>query len=143
MKNSLYILIIFISFSNAVVAQTETRQIRKEVQMEMLNDVVTLTIKTIDGDKITEEVYTGEEADKMLIELEKVDEGKIVSSEEVREEFMVEEVEGITKLSIRRTENGNETEEVFFGLEADKKIKELETRENAPIKIEMEEHTNE
>lgn len=148
MKNALYILITFISlsFSNEVVAQSETRQIRKEVQMEMLNDVVTLTIKTTDGDKITEEVYTGEEAEKMLAELEKVDEGQIVSSQEVREEFMIEEVEGITKLTIRRTEDGNETEEVFFGPEADKKINELETRENAPIKIELEveeEHSNE
>ena len=140
MKNALFILITLfaLSFSNEIAAQSETRQVRKEVQMEMLDDVITLTITTTDGDKITEEVYTGEEAEKKLAELEKVDEEKIVSSQEVREEFMMEEIEGITKLTIRRVENGNETEEVFFGAEADEKIKELETRENAPIKIEME-----
>ena len=148
MKNGLYLIITFISLSlsNGVIAQSETRQIRKEVQMEMLDDVITLTITTIDGDKITEEIYTGEEAKQMLVELEKVDEKKIVSSQEVREEFIMEEVEGINKLTIRRTENGNETEEVFFGPQADKKMKELESRENAPIKIEMEieeEHSNE
>ena len=105
--------------------------------MEMLNDVVTLTVTTTDGDVITKEVFTGEEAEKKLAELEQVDESKIVSSKEVREEIHVEEVDGITKLTIRRVENGNETEELFFGPEADKKIKELETRENAPIKIEI------
>jgi len=148
MKNALFILVtlIALSFSNEIAAQSETRQIRKEVQMEMLDDVITLTITTIDGDKVTEEIYTGEEAKQMLVELEKVDEKKIVSSQEVREEFIMEEVEGINKLTIRRTENGNETEEVFFGPQADKKMKELESRENAPIKIEMEieeEHSNE
>mgnify|MGYP000064486443 CR=1 FL=1 len=99
MKNALFILVtlIALSFSNEIAAQSETRQVRKEVQMEMLDDVITLTITTTDGDKITEEVYTGEEAEKKLAELEKVDEEKIVSSQEVREEFMMEEIEGITK----------------------------------------------
>ena len=139
MKNGLLILVgtMALTLSNAVFGQSETRQIRKEVQMEMLNDVVTLTVTTTDGDVITTEVFTGEEAEKKLAELEQVDESKIVSSKEVREEIHVEEVDGITKLTIRRVENGNETEELFFGPEADKKIKELETRENAPIKIEI------
>ncbi len=139
MKNGLLILVgtMALTLSNAVFGQSETRQIRKEVQMEMLNDVVTLTVTTTDGDVITKEVFTGEEAEKKLAELEQVDESKIVSSKEVREEIHVEEVDGITKLTIRRVENGNETEELFFGPEADKKIKELETRENAPIKIEI------
>jgi hypothetical protein len=148
MKNGLYLIITFISLSlsNGVIAQSETRQIRKEVQMEMLDDVITLTITTTDGEKITEEIYTGEEAKQMLAELEKVDEEKIVSSQEVREEFIMEEVEGINKLTIRRTADGIETEELFFGPEADKKIKELESRQNTPIKIEMnteEDHSHE
>ena len=56
MKNGLYLIITFISLSlsNGVIAQSETRQIRKEVQMEMLDDVITLTITTTDGEKITE-----------------------------------------------------------------------------------------
>lgn len=146
MKNTILLFALVISsFTNETFAQGDTRQIRKEVQMEMLDDVITLTITTTDGDIITEEIYTGEEAEKMLVELEKVDEEKIVSSQEVREEFIIEEVDGVNRLTIRRTENGTETEEVFFGLEADKKLKELESRENAPIKIEMEieeEHSN-
>ena len=62
MKNGLYLIITFISLSlsNGVIAQSETRQIRKEVQMEMLDDVITLTITTTDGEKITEEIYTGD-----------------------------------------------------------------------------------
>ena len=62
------------------------------------------------------------------------------------EEFIMEEVEGINKLTIRRTADGIETEELFFGPEADKKIKELESRQNTPIKIEMnteEDHSHE
>jgi len=135
--------LVTISLLNISFAQGDTRQIRKEVQMELLNDEITLTITTTDGDKITSEIFTGEEAELKLAELEKVDAEKIVSSQEVREEFKIEEIEGITKLTIRRIENGNETEEVFFGPEADKKIIELETRENAPIKIEMEEEQSE
>lgn len=118
---------------------SETKQIRKEVQMEQLNDSIVLTIKTIDGDNITQEIYTGESAEKMLEELEKVDEDKIVSNQEVKEEIHLEEVEGIKKLTINRTENGEVSEEVYFGEEADKKIKEIESRENMNIKISTEE----
>ncbi len=131
--------LITISLLNETFAQGDTRQIRKEVHMEMLNDEITLTITTTDEDKITSEVFIGVEAELKLAELEKVDEEKIVSSQEIREEFKIEDVNGISKLTIRRIENGNETEAVFFGPDADKKINELENRENAPIKIEMEE----
>ena len=57
-------------------------------------------IKLDRPDKITEEVYTGEEAEKMLAELQKVDEEKIVSSQEVKEEIHIEDVEGI-KIKIK------------------------------------------
>jgi len=130
---------LIVLFGSNVIAQNETKQIRKEVQMEKINDSVTLTIKTIDGNKITEEVFTGEEAEKMLAELEKVDEKKIVSSQEIKEEIHIEEVEGIKKLTITRTENGEISETVYFGEEADKKIAEIESRENNPIKVVMEE----
>ena len=139
MKNTILLFVLVtISVFNETFAQGDTRQIRKEVNMEMLDDEITLTITTTDGDRITSEVFTGEEAELKLAELEMVDAEKIVSSQEVREEFKIEDVEGITKLTIRRIENGNETEEVFIGPDADKKINELETRENTPIKIEME-----
>ena len=59
MKNALFILVtlIALSFSNEIAAQSETRQIRKEVQMEMLDDVITLTITTIDGDKVRRNLH--------------------------------------------------------------------------------------
>lgn len=141
MKNGFILLgtMFCILFTQEAFSQGDTREIRKEVQMEMLNDEITLTIKTVDGEKITEEVFKGEEAQKMLAELEKVDEEKIVSRQEMKEEINVEEVEGVTKVTIRRTENGTTTEEVFFGADAENKIHELEMRENAPIKINMEE----
>ncbi len=138
MKN-LVVIVICILGMNVMAQKSEIRQIRKEVQMEQLNDSIVLTIKTIDGDKITEEVYTGEEAEKMLAELQKVDEEKIVSSQEVKEEIHIEDVEGIKKLTIKRTENGEISEQVYFGADADEKIKEMENRENMPIKIVMEE----
>lgn len=132
MKNGIILLftLFSLSFSNEALAQSDTRQIRKEVQMEKLNDKITLTIKTIDGDKVTEEVYTGEEAEKMLAELEKVDEKKIVSSQEVKEEINIEEIDGLKRVIVRRTENGTVTEEILTGEAADKKIKEIEMREN-------------
>lgn len=138
MKNLLVIAICFLGM-NVMAQKSDTRQIRKEVQMEQLGDNIVLTIKTVDGKKITEEVYTGVEAEKMLAELQKVDEKKIVSSQEVKEEIHLEEVEGIKKLTVKRTENGEVSEEVFFGAEADKKITEIESRENMQMKISIEE----
>lgn len=134
----MFIAFCFIGMS--VIGQDiETRQIRKEVQLEQLNDEIVLTIRTIDGDNITEETFKGEEAKKMLAELEKVDEKKILSNQEVKEEIHLEDVEGIKKLTIRRTENGEISEEVYFGADADKKITEIESRENMQMKISIEE----
>lgn len=128
-----------IVLTTGVWAQSDTKQIRKEVQLEQLNDDIVLTIKTTDGDKVTEEIYTGEEAKKMLSELEKVDEEKIISSEEIKEEIHLEEVEGIKKLTIKKTQNGEISEEIYFGEDADKKIAEIESRENMQLKISIEE----
>lgn len=137
MKNLIAFTILFWStfFTTGALAQSDTKQIRKEVQLEQLNDEIVLTIKTIDGDNITEEVYTDEEAEKMLTELEKVDEEKIVSSQEVKEEISIEDVDGLKKVTVKRTENGIISEEVYIGEDADKKIQEIENRENRPIKI--------
>lgn len=128
-----------IVFTTGVWAQSDTKQIRKEVQLEQLNDEIVLTIKTIDGDKVKEEIYTGDEAEKMLSELEKVDEEKIISSEEIKEEIHLEEIEGIKKLTIKKTQNGEISEEIYFGQDADKKIAEIESRENMQLKISIEE----
>ena len=130
-------------FVQSVIAQEDTRQVRKEVQLEKLNDEITLTIKTIDGKNISEEVFTGEEAEQKLKELEKMDEKKIVSSEEVREEIRVDEVDGMRRLTINRYDNGKVTEEVLIGEAADKKLGELKTHENGSVKIELDEHTAE
>ena len=59
MKNTILLFALAtISLINETFAQGDTRQIRKEVQMEMLDDEITLTITTTDGDKITSEVFT-------------------------------------------------------------------------------------
>lgn len=138
MKNGILILSLIscVIFSKNASAQEDTREVRKEVQMEKVNDEITLTIKTIDGSKITEEVYTGAEAEKMLAELEKVDEEKVISRQEVKEEINIDEENGVKRLTVRRSENGVETEEVFLGEKADQKIKEIETRSNAPMHLE-------
>ena len=131
MKNTILLLtLIAVSFSNDTFAQGDTRQIRKEVQLEMIDDNITLTITTTDGAKVSSEVFTGEEAEMKLAELEKIDEEKIVSRQEVKEEINIEEIDGLSRVTIRRIENGNVTEEVLTGEEADKKIKDLEVREN-------------
>ena len=141
MKSLIVFIILFWStlFTAGIFAQSDTKQIRKEVQLEQLNDEIVLTIKTIDGDKVTEEIYTGDEAEKMLSELEKVDEEKIISSEEIKEEIHLEEIEGIKKLTIKKTQNGEISEEIYFGQDADKKIAEIESRKNMQLKISIEE----
>ncbi len=59
-----------IALSNQSIAQTEKkREIKKEVNMEEVNGVKTLTIKTTENGETKKEVYKGDEADKKMKEL--------------------------------------------------------------------------
>lgn len=112
------------------IVKKEMKSVRKEVRMEENNGVKTLTISTDENGKKTEEVYTGEEADKKLAELQasqgQAAEGK---EEEIRKEVKMEEVDGKKKLTIITTKGDRESMEVYEGEEAEAKLKELEAEE--------------
>lgn len=107
------------------IVKKEMKSVRKEVRMEENNGVKTLTISTDENGKKTEEVYTGEEADKKLAELQ-ASQGK---EEEIRKEVKMEEVDGKKKLTIITTKGDRETMEIYEGEEAEAKLKELEAEE--------------
>ena len=130
------ILSLIVTAGNTVLAQgNSAHQIRKEVEMEQINDQVVLTIKTIDGDAVTTEIYEGDAALVKLSELEKVDQKQIISSQEVKEEINIEEEGGVKTVTIKRTENGKTSDKIYTGVDAENKIKEIEERQNTPIKI--------
>ena len=136
-------------------SQEAKKEIRKEVNVEVINDVKTVMITTNENGKITKETYTGAEADKKLAELDKeakemnekakADPSKKVvieksqssstktstntrskGEQEVAKEIKVEEKNGVKTLTIKTIENGKESIEVFEGQAAEAKMKELE-----------------
>ena len=112
----------------------EVKEVKKEVRVENENGVKTVEIVTVSNGQETKEIYTGEEADAKLAELEA---GVVEVKEEVRKEVKMEEVDGVKKLTIRTESNGTVEEEIYMGEEADKKLKELESANNAPKRLEV------
>jgi hypothetical protein len=79
----LFILGLAVVCSTSLMAQKETKkkEIRKEVQMEEKDGVKTLTITTSEDGKKRKEVYTGADADKKMIEMEKEEERMLKEAE--------------------------------------------------------------
>lgn len=130
--NALIVLLACTLASQAIYAQAREEvksEIRKEVKLEEENGEKVLTIRTSSNGTETVEVYRGEEADKKLQELQ-VNE----APGKVREEVMVEEVNGEKVIRIDRTVDGKTTHEEFRGAEADQKLKEINT-DAAPKKV--------
>jgi len=122
----------FLAVSTACSADHEkiSSKIQKEVEVEEVNGIKTVTISTIENGVETKEVFVGEEAERKLAELEGK---KDVISEEVNEESVEKKVEVTidenTKeksVVITTTVNGEETVERYEGEEAEAKLKELE-----------------
>jgi len=105
------------------VDKVERKEVRKEVKLEEENGVKTLTITTKTGGVVTNEVYTGADADKKLKEME---EAGNLENKEVSEDVDVTIENGVKTLKIKRNENGKITEELYTGEDADKKLKEME-----------------
>lgn len=112
MKRSLFITLAFVSMCSwqlfAQEKQTVTKEVRKEVNVEEENGVKTLTIRTMENGTEKVEVYKGAEADKKLAELE-AQHGK---GSEVREEVTIEEVNGKQVVKVKKTVDGQTTEEI-------------------------------
>ena len=100
------------------------KEIRKEVRMEDEGGVRTLTISTDENGVKTEEIYTGDEADRKMAQIAP-ERGSSLDVEQ-RVEVKVDQAND-KKVTITKTSNGKETIEVYQGDEAEAKLKELET----------------
>lgn len=122
----------FLAVSTACSGDHEktSSKIQKEIEVEEVNGIKTVTISTIENGVETKEVFVGEEAERKLAELEGK---KDVISEEVNEESVERKVEVTVdentqekSVVITTTINGEETVERYDGDEAEAKLKELE-----------------
>lgn len=107
----------------------EEMSIKKEVRMEDVNGVKTLTITTAENGVESEEVFTGEEAERMMLEVEyEYGAEDHDGTMKVRKEVEVNEENGEKKMTIRTITNGQEKMESFEGKDVNAKVKELGDR---------------
>ncbi len=103
--------------------QKKGKEIKKEIRMEDNNGKRVLTIITTENGNVMEEVYEGRAADLKMTELRSDDSMEFKEeSQEVRVEM---DKNGQNKLTVITKKNGQEMEEVYVGLKADQKMKEL------------------
>ncbi len=133
MKRILFTVAVLISAVSCAQDKT-VNEIKKEIRVENENGQKTVEITTTENGKVTKEVYTGEDADKKLAELEN---GGMVEVEEETKEVRMEEIDGQKRLTVITKKNGQEDEEVYVGPDAEKKLKELELEGAAPKKMEV------
>lgn len=127
MRKQLIISAIFLSLSAVSFAQqkeTQKKEIKKEVEMTDENGQKKLVIKTTDNGVVSEEVYTGKEADDKLAELQ--GKHKELKEDQQTVEVKMEEVNGEKKLTVIENKGGQITESVYVGEEAEQKLKEYE-----------------
>lgn len=102
--------------------ETEEIEIHKEVRMENENGIKTLYISTTQNGVVSEEVYTGKQADEKLAEInDNSGEGNAV-----KKEVEVEIIDGVKTVTIINSEKGESSTEVYTGAEAEVKLKELQ-----------------
>ncbi|MFZ9028981.1 MAG: hypothetical protein ACO2Z9_08180 [Crocinitomicaceae bacterium] len=118
--------------------ETQKREIKKEVEMTEENGQKKLVIKTDDNGKVTEEVFVGEAADKKLEEIK--GEHQNLTSDQETVEVKMEEVNGEKKLTVTKSSGDKKKEKVYYGEEAEMKLKELEGKKpvgNVEKKVKM------
>ncbi len=113
--------------SGVSFSQVEKKTIKKEVRMEVVNGKKVLTIESAIDGKVTTETFTGAEAEAKMGELQKNEKMNLKGE---KKEVKVEKVDGKTTLTITTTIKGKESVEVYTGAEAEKRIKEMEGKEN-------------
>lgn len=115
--------VVLLSLNVSAQEKTEAvhKEVRKEVKMEEINGEKVLTISTSENGKETLETYKGKEAEQKLEEFQRPSD----SSQEIKEEIKVEEVNGEKTMTITKTINGVEKTEVLKGDAIDEKLKEL------------------
>lgn len=111
-------------FSTGVLFSQEEakKSYKKEVRMEDNNGTKTLFVTTTENGKVSEEIYTGSEAETKLSELT---EG-VSQTDDIRKEVYMEEVNGEKTLTIITSKKGKVREERYTGADAERKLEELE-----------------
>jgi len=99
---------------------------RKEVRMEDENGVKTLYITVTEDGKVTEETYTGEEAETKLAELM---DGR-GQTDEIKKEIEVEMIDGEKVVTIVTSRKNKIRKEVYTGKDAEAKLKEMKEAES-------------
>jgi len=103
--------------------QKKGKEIKKEIRMEDNNGKRVLTITITENGNVMEEVYEGRAADLKMTELRSDDSMEFKEeSQEVRVEM---DKNGQNKLTVITKKDGQEMKEVYVGLKADQKMKEL------------------
>ena len=111
-------------FSTGVLFSQEEakKSYKKEVRMEDNNGTKTLFVTTTENGKVSEEIYTGSEAETKLSELT---EG-VSQTDDIRKEVYMEEVNGEKTLTIITSKKGKVREERYTGADAERKLEKLE-----------------
>jgi len=120
--------------TGALIAQEDAQKsYKKEVRMEDNNGTKTLFVTITENGKVSEEIYTGSEAETKLSELT---EG-ISQTDDIRKEVYMEEVNGEKTLTIITSKKGKVREEHFTGADAERKFKELEGEGKEDEKLQL------
>ena len=115
-------LVVCLISGNSMAQEKADVKIKKEVRMEDENGVKTLTITTTSNGTVTEEIYTGAEAEAKLAEMM---DGR-GETNEIKREVEVEEVNGEIQLTLITSKKGKIRKEIYTGAEAEKKMQELD-----------------
>ena len=137
---SLLTMMVTLSNCNAQSGKTVKQELTKEVNVTDENGVKTVTIKITEDGKTTTESFSGKEAEAKLKELEsgeQVMETELVveaGPDDVVKTINMEDINGVKTLTVSTTIGGKTTTETFTGVDADKKLKELEKEQPATEK---------
>lgn len=113
--------------------ENQTQEIKREVTMTNENGQKKLVIRTDNRGVISEEIFTGNEADEKLKEIEESTANLEKDGEKI--EMRMEEVNGEKKLTVLTRKGSNAEEEVYYGEEAENKLIELQEKRGAqPVK---------
>jgi len=134
-KTIVFFCTVFGFFSTGVLLSQQDAQksYKKEVRMEDNNGTKTLYVTINENGKISEEIYTGSEAETKLSELT---EG-ISQTDDIRKEVYMEEVDGEKTLTIITSKKGKVREERYSGADAERKFKELEEEGKEGEKLQL------
>jgi hypothetical protein len=132
MKKTLTLIAVFAVciLSGSAVAQEKAQvKIKKEVRMDDVNGVKTLTIITTTNGKPSEETFTGEEAEAKLAEMM---DGR-GETDEVKKEIDIVEIDGLKKVTITTSKKGKIRTEVYTGEDADKILEEMDSESSGNV----------